>query len=113
VDSLNTIAQLPIRPEGHGLILKITFATLIADGTIERVVDEQKLHDTLTCLSREVRICFDAPPFHNGHGAGGHRLGGLLDLDETHSAVAGDRETLVVAKTRNFNTDQGGSLKCL
>lgn len=37
------------------------------------------------------------------HGAGGDGLGGLLDLDEAHAAVAGDGEAAVVAEPRDVD----------
>ncbi len=101
----------PVRAEGHRLILEIALAALITDGTVERVVDEQKLHDTLPGFACEFGIRVDLPAVHDGHGAGRDGLGRLLDLDEAHSAVAGDREALVIAKPRDFDTDHGGGLK--
>ena len=35
---------------GHCLVLQGTFATLIADRAIQRVVDQQELHHTTLCL---------------------------------------------------------------
>jgi hypothetical protein len=43
------------------------------------------------------------PTGKSGHGAGGDGLGGLLDLDEAHAAVAGDGEAAVVAEARDVH----------
>ena len=69
------------------------------------MIDEEKFHDSLSRLLREVRVGLDAPAFHDRHGAGGDRLGRLLYLDETHPTVAGDGQALVVAETRNLDAD--------
>ena len=102
---------LPVSSECHGLILEIALSSLVTNGTIERMVDQQKLHDTLSGLFRKVGVCFYAPAFHDRHGAGGNRLGRLLDLNKTHSAVARDRETLVVAESGDLNADHCGGLE--
>ena len=75
------------------------------------MIDEEKLHDALSRLLREVGVRLDAPALHDRHRAGGDRLGRLLDLYETHPAVASDGQTLVVAETRNFHADHGCGLK--
>src|SRR5919198_5347333 len=75
------------------IVLQLAFAGLIADRTIERMVDEQHLEDALPRLERF--LCVDANhlAFGDGRGAGGRELGHLLDLDETHAAYAGDRQS--------------------
>lgn len=35
----------------HGVVLQIAFTTLIADGTVERMVDKEELHDTTSSES--------------------------------------------------------------
>src|SRR6185436_13778898 len=66
----------------HRLVLQIAFAALIADRAVERMVDQQE--------------------FHHAHGARRLRLWDADDLDETHAAIAGDRQTLVETEARNF-----------
>ena len=41
---------------------------------------------------------------HNGHSARRNGLGRLLDLYETHATIAGDRESVVVAETRDLDS---------
>jgi hypothetical protein len=36
-------------PEPHRLVLEITLSSLVADRTIEGMVGEEELHDTLSC----------------------------------------------------------------
>ena len=48
---------------------------------------------------------------HDGHGTGSHRLCRLLDLDQTHSAVTGDGETVVVTEARDLDSNHGGGLR--
>jgi hypothetical protein len=38
---------------GHGLVLQVAFAALVADRAIERVIDEQELHHALARLLDE------------------------------------------------------------
>lgn len=37
-----------IRAKGHRLVLQIALATLITDGTVKRVIEQQKLHDAFS-----------------------------------------------------------------
>ena len=97
---------------GHGLILKVAFAALIANRAIERVVDEDKFHHPFARLFHHRRI-----GFHHGrlplgtraqildlHRAGGRRFGRAADhFDKAHAAIARDGQTLVIAKTRHFH----------
>ena len=87
------------------------FLTLIANGTIQRVVDQQEFHDALPGLAGEVGVGLDLPSVHDGHGAGGHGLGALLHLHQTHAAVAGDGETVVVAEAGNLDAHHGRGLE--
>jgi hypothetical protein len=40
----------PIGTVTHRLVLEITLSSLVADRTIEGMVGEEELHDTLSCL---------------------------------------------------------------
>src|SRR6202000_614460 len=44
---------------GHGLVLQIAFAALVADRAIERMVDQQELHHALARLLGAVAIRVD------------------------------------------------------
>ena len=63
-----------VRAESHALVLKIAFTSLIADGAVERMIDQKKLHDTFSRLPRHIGIGLNPPPFHNRHCTGCHWL---------------------------------------
>ena len=95
----------------HRLILQIAFAALVADRAVERMVDQQKLHHALARLARHRRIGLDhwrlavwaGAQIAHRHGAGGGRLGRpALHFDQTHAAIAGDRQALVKAEARHL-----------
>ena len=82
-------------------ILQLAFATLVANGAVQRVVDEQKLHHRLLGLDGLVALGAHDHALRHRRGAGRHGLGRLLDIDQAHAAVGGDGELLVVAEMRN------------
>jgi len=87
----------------HGLVLQVALAALVADRAVQRVVDEQELHHPFARLLHHRRVGEDLLPLGGRQGAGRLRLGRPgLHLDQTHAAVAGDRQTLVVAEARNL-----------
>ncbi len=95
---------------GHGLVLQIALAALVADRAVERVIDEQKLHHPFARLAHHGRACGDdlrrivlvRRQILHAHGAGGLRLGNADDLDQAHAAIAGDRQPFLEAETWNF-----------
>src|SRR5262249_10966400 len=96
---------------GHGLVLQVAFAALIADRAIQRMVDQQEFHHAFARLLHHRRLgehhrrlaVRSGAQVADVLGAGGDRLGWpALHLDQTHTAVAGDRETLVVAEARDL-----------
>jgi hypothetical protein len=98
---------------GHGLILQIAFAALIADRAIQRVVDQQEFHHTLTGLFDHRAVGFDNRRLAFGTGAqilDLHRTAccrfgrATHDLDQTHPTVTRNRQPLVIAEARDFNT---------
>ena len=88
---------------GHRLVLQIALAALVADRAIERMIDQQELHHPLLRLDRLWRFGVNHHAVGRRHRAGGDRLWRFLDLDQTHPAVAGDREALVVAEMRDLD----------
>ena len=46
-------------PKAHGLVLKVAFTALVADRTIEWVIDEKKLHHPFPALPRHFGISED------------------------------------------------------
>lgn len=47
----------------HGVVLEVAFTTLIANGTVQRMVDKQELHDTASSESGWFGVCVN---FHGG-----------------------------------------------
>jgi hypothetical protein len=91
--------------------LEVALASLVADGAIEGVVGEQKLHDASSGQTGGFGVGVD---FHGGgdlRAAAGDWFGGLLDFDETHSAVAGYFEAFVVAEAGYFDAVFLGGLE--
>ena len=82
----------------HGQVLQLALTALVADGAIERVVDQQKLHDRLLRRNGFVALGAHDHALRHRRGAGGHGLGGFFDLDQAHAAVGRDGEFLVVAE---------------
>ncbi len=95
---------------GHGLVLQVALAALVADRAVERVVDEQELHHPLAGLLDRRRLGADhrrlavraRPAVAHRPGAGGDRLRRALQFDEAHAAIAGDRQPLVEAEARDL-----------
>ena len=103
----------------HRLVLEVTFAALVADRAIERMVDEEEFHHPFARLLDE--RCAGVDPVGraiarraqvvDAHGAGGDRLRHAVDLDQAHAAVAGDRKAFVIAEAGNFAACQLAGLK--
>ncbi len=92
---------------GHRLVLQRTLATLVADRAVQRVVDQQQLHDALlglVCHRRGVLGLHDHALGDRQAAAGlrlGHRAPTHLHLDQALPA-GGDRvEQRVVAEPRH------------
>src|ERR1700730_12324394 len=93
---------------GHGLVLQVAFAALVADRTIKRVIDEQEFHGAFArLLDHRVfgldrrRLALRAgPAVAHAPGAARDRLGRARKLDQAHAAIAGDRQPLVEAEAR-------------
>ena len=100
-----------IRAEIHRLILQVAFAALIANWTIKRMIDEKKFHDAFARFFADRRICFHAHSIEHWHCARCDRLKRFLDLNKTHSTIAGDREAIVIAKARYVDANKSASLK--
>lgn len=95
------VEAAPVGPISHRLVLQIALTTLVTDGAVEGMVGEQELHDTLASLVNEGRVGFDDHAGLDGPGARGDGLRSALDFDETHTAVSGNHELLMVAVARD------------
>ena len=86
--------------EGHGLVLQRALAALVADRTVQRVVDKEELKHAVLGLAGPFRLGVDDHP----RGARQHarRLEGRppagVDLDQAHTAHAHWLHTRVVAE---------------
>ncbi len=84
-----------------GQVLQLAFAALVADRAVQRVVDQQELHHRLLRLDRLVALGAHDHALRHRRGAGRHRLGRLLHVDQAHAAVGRDAEFLVIAEVRD------------
>ena len=95
---------------GHRLVLQIALAALVADRAVERMIDKQEFHDAFArrlhqragCQHLAWRPVLVGRQVGDTHGARGDGLGNAFHLDETHAAVAGYRQALVVAEARDL-----------
>ncbi len=95
---------------GHGLVLQVALAALVADRAIERVIDQQELHHPLARLAHHGRAGVDdgrlalrpRPAVAYAPSAARDRLGRADELDQAHAAVAGDRQPLMEAEARDL-----------
>ena len=83
------------------VVLQLTLPRLVADRTVERVIDQQELQDGLPCIER-----FVAKHLHHltlGHfgRAGDLQLRSAFDFHQTHAAHARDGQAGMVAIMRD------------
>ena len=109
-DALFFVVARRIAAVTHGDILQLAFPALIADRAIQGMVDQQELHHALLGRDRAHRARMDHHAAGCGCGAGGHRLRGLLDLDQAHPAVGRDGQLLVIAKMRHVHAELVGRM---
>lgn len=106
----NLVETTAVSAVPHGLVLEIALTTLVANRAVERVVGEEELHDALTRLVDERRVRLDYHAWLHRPRARRDWLGSPLHLDQTHTAVAGNHQLLVVAVSRD---GASGLLACL
>ena len=92
-----------VEPVGHRLVLKIALAALIADRAVQRMIDQQEFHYTVTGILDRLGIGLNDHAVADGHRTGSDRFRRTLHFHETHAAVTGNRKPLVVAETGDFN----------
>src|SRR4029077_7558364 len=97
-----------------GVVLEEALAGLVADGAIQRVIDEEVLHHRLLVLTGLGGVGVDDHAVGAGGLAGGNELGdglegvvvagvGLPDLGQADAAGGHDGEAVVVAVLRNLD----------
>ena len=97
----------------HGLVLQGALATLVADRAVERVVDQEELHDPLLRLVGHVagRLGVDHHALRDRDRAGRLWLGeraavaGVRDVDQALAARTDRLEQRVVAEPRDLCAD--------
>ena len=100
-----------IAAKAQCLVLQVAFAALVANRAIQRVINEQKLHHP---FARRFDCIGCGGNHHIGghrHGTAGYGLGCIGHFDQTHAAITGHRQALVIAKARNFRTGLFASLQ--
>src|SRR5699024_9860365 len=100
----------------HRLVLQGALPTLVTDGAVQRVVDEEELHDPVLGGGGDLRgvLGVDDHALGNLHRAGGLRFGhradvalpvGHRDVDETLAARAGRFEERMIAEAGDSDPD--------
>ena len=87
----------------HGLVLKVAFSALVTYRAVQRVIDQKEFHDPLARLLDAVGVGTDDHALAGRHGAGGNGLRGTFHVDKAHPAVAGDRQSVVIAEARDLD----------
>src|SRR6185312_10067330 len=103
--ALGFLVAAAVEAVSHRLILQIALAALIADWTIERMIDQQEFHHAVARLFGALALRMDYHAIGNRLGAGRDRFRRLFLLDQAHAAIAGDGEALVVAEMRNLDAE--------
>jgi hypothetical protein len=86
-----------------GVVLEVALAALVADGAVQGVVGQQELHDAAAGVAGGFGVCVNLHGGGDLGAAGGDRFGALLDLDQTHAAVAGYFQAFVVAEAGDLD----------
>ena len=112
VDRLGERALRPLeaalRPSGaHGLVLQRALPALVADRTVQRVVQKQELHHTLLCVVGDLgrALGADHHVVADRNGAGGLRLRLPLDLHQAHPTRGHGVQQRVVAEARDLDAE--------
>lgn len=95
--ALELVESSAVAAISHRLVLEITFASLVANGAIERVVCQEELHDAFSCLVDERGVGLDNHSRLYRPCAGRHGLRSTLDLDQAHTTTSSNHQLLVVA----------------
>ena len=92
-----------ILADRHVIVLKAALAGLIANGAVERVIDQVQFQGGSLGAPGRGGLAFDDEPFLHGQAAGGHRFRGALHLHDAQAAVSGVSEGGMVAVMRDFD----------
>jgi hypothetical protein len=92
-----------VKTVDHVVILQTALARLVADRTIDRMIDQQKLKHTSHCFLYAIVIGAHNHPVVDDRRASRCQFRHLFDFDQAHSAVAVDRQIDVIAIERNLD----------
>lgn len=87
-----------------GIVLQVAFSSLITDGTVQRMVDENELQDTTPSQSCCFWMSINTHSGCNLRTARRNRFGWLCHLNEAHTTIACNFESLMIAESRNLDT---------
>ena len=86
-----------------GVVLHLALARLVADGAVERVVDQEEAHHILARLHAAGRVGGDLHPVAQRQGAALGQVGTPpVDLDHAHPAGAPRAQARLVAEVRHI-----------
>jgi len=91
--------------------LQIALSALVANWAVQRVVGQQKLHDTSSGNPGLLTLGNDFEVWSDIGGTSSQWLGSPLDLDQAHSAVSSHGQSLVIAKSWDFDSGLGAGLE--
>jgi hypothetical protein len=93
------------------VVLEDALTRLVADGTVDGVVEEDELEDRLAGALDALARGLDLHAVHHLRVARGHGLWRLVRVDEAHAAVRGDGEAGVIAEGRDLASEYFGRLE--
>ncbi len=79
-------------------ILQLALSALVTNRTIERMIDQQKLHHRLLRLDSLFTLGANDHALRYGRGARWHGLGHFFHIHQAHTATRSNAELLVIAK---------------
>ncbi|EEQ41655.1 conserved hypothetical protein [Clavispora lusitaniae ATCC 42720] len=91
-----TVGPVPSRS-----LLQVTLTTSVTNRTIQRMVSQQHLGNTLARLGDTLTGGVHHHAILHGHCTRCNQLGHALDIDETHTTVTSNGQLVVVAVARN------------
>src|SRR5207248_2682440 len=94
-----------------GLVLQRTFAALVADRAVERMVDQEELEHALLVFVHLLGGGLDHHAFGDVDGAGRLQLRHLLDFDQAHAADGDRRHLGMRAEDRDVDADLLGGVE--
>src|SRR5207244_10504998 len=90
--ALALVVARDVAAEADGEILQLALSALVADRTVERMIDEQELHRGALRADGAWRFREELHSLRHRGRAGRERLRRLLHLDQAHAAVGRNRE---------------------